>query len=361
MPEQASTVAADVDWLYDFTYYLSLFFFFLITLLLIWFIIKYRHREDGVKHEPAAGHSTALELTWTLIPAVLVLVIFYYGFRGFMDMVVEPPNPYEIVVSGRTWSWGFTYENRYTSIDGKLHIPVNTPVRFVLSSEDVIHSLFIPEVRLKRDVVPGRYNRYWVQATKEGEFPIYCAEYCGELHSRMLSSVVVHSKEDFAKWLEVQRDLSNSFSPLDAGKLLYESRGCKGCHSADGTAGTGPNFRDLFGSQVPIVGQGNVLADENYIRESILNPQAKVHQGFGPPSPMPSFLGQLNDWELGAIIAFQKSISKNFTGSLDEFKVIKPRSKSTTGPTTAPAGGAATPHAGGDKPTATPGAQTPQK
>src|SRR3954470_15896568 len=135
MPEQASTVAANVDGLYDFIYYLSLFFFLLITFLLIAFCIKYRHRENGQPHEPAAGHSTALELTWTIIPTILVLVIFYYGFRGFMDMMVEPPNSYEVAVNGKTWNWTYTYENRYVSNDGKMHIPVNTPIRFVCSSD----------------------------------------------------------------------------------------------------------------------------------------------------------------------------------------------------------------------------------
>src|SRR5258705_149993 len=140
--------------------------FLLTCFLLIRFCIKSRHRENAATpHEPAAGHSTALELTWTIIPTILVLVIFYYGFRGFINMMVEPPNSYEVVVNGRTWAWSFTYEGRYVSDDGKLHIPVNTPIRFVLSSNDVIHSLFMPTFRVKKDVVPGRYNRFWVEAT----------------------------------------------------------------------------------------------------------------------------------------------------------------------------------------------------
>src|SRR2546421_3912024 len=139
MPEQASTVAANVDGLYDFIYYLSLFFFLLITFLLVAFIIKYRHREGREEQESAAGHSTALELTWTIIPTILVLVIFYFGFRGFLNMMVEPPNSYEVQVLAKTWSWDFLYENgKFATDDGKLHIPVNTPIRFVTQSADVI-------------------------------------------------------------------------------------------------------------------------------------------------------------------------------------------------------------------------------
>src|SRR4051812_775748 len=192
MPEQASTVAGSVDGLYNFIYYLSLFFFLLITFLVIWFIIKYRHREGGTVHEPAAGHSTALELTWTIIPTVLVLVIFYFGFRGFLNLSIEPPNSYEVQVNARMWNWGFAYPGNVISNDGKLHVPINTPIRLVTQSADVIHSLFIPAFRVKRDVVPGRYNRFWFQATELGEFDIYCTEYCGRNHSTMLTSVVVH-------------------------------------------------------------------------------------------------------------------------------------------------------------------------
>jgi len=344
MPERsASTVSGDVDGLYNFVYYLSLFFFLLITFLLVVFIIKYRHKEGEGERESAAGHSTALELTWTIIPTVLVLVIFYYGFRGFLDMMVEPPNSYEVMVNGKTWNWTFTYEGQYVSDDGKLHIPVNTPIRFVLSSNDVIHSLFMPAFRVKKDVVPGRYNRFWVEATEVGESDIYCAEYCGKGHSQMLTHVVVHSKEDFARWFENMKDWTRTKSPLVAGEQMYHTRGCEQCHSVDGRQGTGPTWKDMFGNQIQLAGGGTVVADENYIRESILYPNAKIHQGFPNPSPMPSFLGQLNDNDIMALISYMKSISVHFKGDLAPFKqLLKPGA--TSGPTTAatttqPAGG----------------------
>jgi cytochrome c oxidase subunit 2 len=335
MPERSSsTVSADVDSLYYFIYYLSVFFFLLITILLVAFTIKYRHREGGKVHEPAAGHSTALELTWTIIPTVLLFVVFYYGFKGFLNMMVEPPNSYEVNVNGQKWNWTFTYEGQYVSDDGKLHIPVNTPIRFILSSSDVIHSLFMPAFRVKKDVVPGRYNRFWVEATETGESDIYCAEYCGTKHSQMLSHVVVHTQADFEKWLEKAKDWTKTKTPLQAGEMIYKTRGCIQCHSINGDGGTGPTWKDMFDNQVAIVGQGNVLADENYVRESILYPNAKIHQGFPNPSPMPSFLGQLNDNDIFAVIAYMKSISVHFKGDLTPYReMMKP--KSATAPTKA--------------------------
>lgn len=334
MPQQASTVAAEVDHVFYGVYYLSVFFFGLITLLLVVFTIKYRHREDGKVHEPAAGHSTALELTWTIIPTILVLVIFYYGFRGFLNMVVEPPDAYEIGVNGKTWDWTFKYELQYISNDGNLHIPVNKPIRFILSSDDVIHSFFMPAFRVKKDVVPGRYNRFWVQATKTGIFDINCAEYCGLGHSTMLSHVIVQEPAEFAKWLEEIKNPYLTHSELDVGKMLYETRGCTTCHTVDGKPNTGPTFKDLFGSQVPIKGQGNVLADENYIRESILYAQAKIVEGFPSPSPMPAFADQFSPRDIDSMIAYMKSISVHFKGDLSPYKVIKPTSKPATAPST---------------------------
>jgi cytochrome c oxidase subunit 2 len=238
------------------------------------------------------------------------------------------------------WSWGFSYPGNVFSDDGKLHVPVNTPISLVTESADVIHSLFIPAFRVKRDVVPGRYNRFWFEATEVGEYDIYCTEYCGKNHSTMLTSVVVHEKEDFKKKLADMADWTKRMSPIDAGKMLLGARGCSGCHSVDGNVITGPTLKDLYNSDVPLAGGGTVKADEAYIRESILYPQAKVHAGFGPPSPMPSFLGQLNDNDISALIAYMRSISRHNTGDLAEFKVIRGKDgKAATAPSsTQPAG-----------------------
>jgi len=314
LPKQASTVSDNVDGLFTFVYWLSVFFFLVITAMVVYFTLKYRHR-PGQTRESAAGHSTALELTWTIIPTLLVLPIFYYGFRGFMDMQVEPPNPYEINVIGKMWSW--TYEYPGGVITDELHIPKDVPVRFVLRSDDVLHSFFIPEFRTKKDVVPGRYNRYWVKATQlspEGgtkPWDIFCAEYCGDNHSTMLSKVWVHEKPEFDAWFKKASDPYIGRSLIQVGETFYKQRGCATCHSTEKDAVIqGPSFRNLFGSQVEMTDGTKLTADENYIRESVLYPQAKIHKGFG--AVMPSFLGQFTDRDIDAINWFLKSISDKY-------------------------------------------------
>jgi len=293
------------------------------------FAIKYRHRAGHEVGAPAA-HSTALELTWTIIPTIIVLIIFYFGFKGFLDQSVIPPNAYEVQVRSWMWGWGFVYPNGFES--NVLHIPKDRPIRLVLTSNDVIHSLYLPAMRVQKMTVPGRYNRFWFQATKAGEFPIYCAQYCGTSHSKMLTTVVVHENDaDFAKWLEVASDpeKQQGFTPVKGGEQIMTARGCFQCHSMTGVRGTGPSLKDVFGSQQP-TDQGTVLADENYIHESILYPQKKIVTGFGPV--MPSFLGSLNDKQIGWIIAYLKANSVNFKGG-----------ELNPAPATAPGAGAASP------------------
>jgi cytochrome c oxidase subunit 2 len=307
MPKQASTVAPQVDNLFYFILWVCVFFFALITVLTVIFVIKYRHRE-GHTATPTPAHSTALELTWTVIPTILVLMMFYFGFKGYMDMAVAPPNSYEIQVTGQTWSWSFTYPNGYTS-GAELHVPKGVPIRMVLTSQDVIHSLYIPNFRLKKDAVPGRYNRFWFEATDVGEYPVYCAEYCGTQHSEMLGKVVVHEPKDFADWLEKAIDWEKSgITPVEAGKKFYER--CKQCHSIDGSSGTGPSFKDLWGREEELADGSKVLVDENYVLESITNPNARIVKGFASPSAMPTFKGQLKEpRDINAVIAYLKTIS----------------------------------------------------
>ncbi|MGE5612452.1 MAG: cytochrome c oxidase subunit II [Bacillota bacterium] len=325
MPERASSVAGDVDWLFRFILGISVFFFVLIVVLMILFVWRYRYREG--KQQPAAtSHNTALEITWTLIPTILVIVIFYYGFRGYLHMSVVPPNAYEIQVTGRMWNWSFTYPNGH--VDSELHAPVDTPIRLVLSSDDVIHSLFIPAFRIKKDAVPGRYNRFWFRATQIGTFDIYCAEYCGTNHSRMLTKAIIHDTTDFQNWLAKASNWETQMSPAEAGRMFYERRGCMQCHSTDGSRLIGPSFKDLFGHEVSYSGGKKLVADENYIRESIYEPAAKIVDGFD--NVMPSFKSSLSDKDVTALIAYLKSISAHYKGSL---------AGPTTAPVTAPASG----------------------
>jgi cytochrome c oxidase subunit 2 len=307
LPKQCSTVSDSVDELFYLIFWITTVFTVGIVMAMIWFAIKYRARKGAEHTGESAGHSTALELTWTIIPTIIVLVIFFRGFRTFLDMAVEPPNAYEVQVSARKWAWSFTYPNGFVS--DELHVPKGTPVRLIQSSEDVIHSLFVPQFRIKRDVVPGRYNRQWFNATQSGTFDIYCAEYCGKGHSRMLTKVIVHETQaDFQAWLE-KGDMD--VPPVELGKLLYEKRGCVQCHSLDGSAksGGGPSWKDLYGTNRTLADGRTRLADENYISDSILDPAKDI--AVGGTGTMPSFRGQLKPHQINALIAFMKTLSSH--------------------------------------------------
>jgi cytochrome c oxidase subunit 2 len=304
MPVQGSTGAAAVDRIFDFIFWVSVFFFVLIVSLMVLFVVRYRRREGREEAEPSARHNTALEVTWTVIPILIVVAIFAWGFKVYLDLNVPPANSYEVLVTGQKWKWLFTYPNGH--VDENLHVPVDTPVRLVMTSEDVIHGFYIPAFRLKRDVVPGRYVKIWFRAVKTGEFQIYCTQYCGTGHSDMWAKVVVHEPGGFERWLQEAGDFLKKMSPTEAGERLYRTRGCAQCHTVNGAVGTGPTLSKLFGHQVSLDGGTTVLADENYIRESIFEPQAKVVLGFQPV--MPTFKGRLTDQEITVMIEYLKTL-----------------------------------------------------
>src|SRR5665213_104948 len=305
LPEQASKVAPSMDALFNFILGINIFFSSLIMAGLIYFVIRYRHRGENRAHDPTAGHSTALELTWTIIPTLLTLVIFYYGFRGYLHASVMPPNAYEITADGKTWSWQFLYPNGHS--DPELHLVNNKPCVFALQSDDVIHDLFIPAFRMKKDVVPGRFNRMWVEPTKAGTYDVYCAMYCGTNHSTMRAQCIVHNTQaEFDAWLARVSDWEKITPFVTEGKLLY-SQNCAQCHSVDGSKIVGPTWKDMYASIVPLEGGKTVLADDAYVLESIEYPAAKIVSGF--PNVMPSFKGHFPPNEIKAITWYMKSIS----------------------------------------------------
>ena len=305
LPEAASSSAASVDRVFQFIFWVCLVFFVLITVLAVWFVVRYRHRPGRKAADPVPHHNLALELTWSGIPLILVVVIFVLGFRGYLDLSTPPRGAYEVQVTAQKWKWSFTYPNGY--VDENLHVPANTPVRLVMSSVDVIHSLYVPAFRIKRDVVPGRYATAWFEATRPGEYQVFCAEYCGTDHSNMLATVVVHPEGEFERWLEEASNFLATLPPVEAGRKLYQARGCAQCHSTDGSAKVGPTFRGLFGEPQTLASGERVVVDENYIRESILEPQAKVVAGYEPV--MPTYQGRLKDEEIAALIAYIKSLN----------------------------------------------------
>ncbi len=310
MPPSASTIAPDVDWLFDFIMAICVFFFILIFVLLVVFAWKYRYRE-GAPEDRGPKHNTALELTWTFIPTVIVIVIFFYGFKGFVQMAIIPQNNYEIDVSARMWSYTFRYPTGH--VDNVLHIPAETPVQLVLNSDDVIHGFYIPAFRIKKDDVPGRYNRIWIIADKVDmgkpqTYDIFCTQFCGQGHSTMRSHVVVHSPDDFNAWLKTADIFVGT--PAEAGKHIWETRGCNQCHTIDGSAGRGPTWKDVFGSEVVTQKDGTLLADENYIHTVITQPNIHPLPGFDPI--MPPTQGLLTEKDVDNVIAFLKSLSVHY-------------------------------------------------
>ena len=303
MPPQGSTTAAGVDWLFGFIFWICAVFFVGIVATMSYFVARYRRR-PGVEAVKTATHSNVLEITWSVIPLLLVIVIFFLGFQVYLDMRTPPANAYEVQVSAQKWSWSFTYPNGY--IDPDLHVPVDRAVRLVMQSEDVIHSFFVPAFRIKMDVVPGRYTKTWFRATDPGEYVIFCTEYCGTGHSDMLSTVVVHPPGEFENWLDEAANFLETLPPDEAGEKLFTARGCPQCHTVDGSAGIGPSLSGLYGSSHVLADGASVIVDENYVRESILEPQAKVSAGFEPV--MPTYQGRLEDEEITAIIAYMKTL-----------------------------------------------------
>jgi len=303
LPTRGSSAAGEVDWLFYFILYISTFFFLIIVIGLVYMVLRYRRRA-GVEAEKSPDHNLPLELTWTLIPLVVVIAIFYLGFKTYLDEATPPANAYEVLVEGHKWQWAFTYPNGY--VDSVLHVPLGRPVRLVITSIDVIHSFFVPDFRIKKDAVPGRYNTIWFTANEVGEHDVYCTQYCGTGHSTMMTKVVVQEPADFEKWLVDAESAFDNLSPAQAGQVLTMRFGCVQCHSTDGTAGTGPSWKGLYGRTVQLTDGGSVKADENYIRESILEPQAKNVQGYQPV--MPTFQGKLKDKDIIAIIEYIKTL-----------------------------------------------------
>lgn len=321
LPPQASSVAAEVDWLFNWISIVTIFFTVLIFGLMFYFMIKYRYRKGNEEPQHSTEHNNVLEVTWTAIPTLIVLVIFFYGFRGYLVQLAPPPNAMEIQVSSWMWGWGFTYPNGVTT--NQLVLPKDKPVRLVMTSNDVIHALYIPSFRVQKMTVPGRYNRFWVQGTlttppgPDGKpiagsgYAIYCAQYCGTSHAEMIAEAFVVEPAEFERYLEIIADPTGD-PPATIGEALYRQKGCNTCHSVDGTSGTGPTFKNVFGSQRTFHDGSTAVADEDYVRESILAPQKRVVKGFGPPSAMATF--QLKDREIDWIIAYLKTISESYSG-----------------------------------------------
>jgi cytochrome c oxidase subunit 2 len=309
VPEVASSFAGKVDGVLWFITILSLVFFVLITILLVYFSFKYKRRTENDETPHITGNET-LEIIWTIIPSALLMVIFVYAFIVYKEMRTPPADAVEVNVTAKQWLWVFNYGNGKSTIN-ELYVQHNRPVKMVMRADDVLHSFFVPAFRVKQDTVPGMYTQLWFKPTKVGTYDLFCAEYCGTGHSNMLAKVYVMSPEAYSRWEKGDEEqgivgTGVAKSPVDMGKDLYTNKGCNACHSIDGSVGVGPSFKALFGKSEPLQDGTTIEVDENYLRESILIPQTKMVQGYAPV--MPSFKGILKDEEVDALVAYIKSL-----------------------------------------------------
>lgn len=339
-PESASTFARDNDWLFGFISWICVLFFIPIAFCLFYFAYRYR-KPKGEKADSNTAHNTPLELAWSILPSFFLVGMFVIGAKSYLDHRTVPDGANDIGVQAFKWGWTMDYGGGV--FHPELHILLEEPTKLSMRSSDVIHSLFVPAFRAKKDVVPGRYNYMWfkptvaskkvddetlaaaLKKTKDlGEawnydehqftpdgytyFDLYCTEYCGKNHSRMQTVVVVHETlEDLNAWIKKYSKRDPNESPAAYGEKLYKQRGCAGCHSIDGSKRVGPSFKEVYGNIRPMTTGSSVTADENYIRESILYPKAKVAAGYQPV--MPSYKGQLSDDDIYSIVEYLKTVS----------------------------------------------------
>ena len=298
-PARASTMASRVDALFIFLLIVCGLMTLLVFFCLIYFAARYRHR-PGVPAEQIEG-STPLEIVWTTIPFAVFMVIFAWGAVVYFKERTPPSDSTEVYVVAKQWMWKVEHAEGEREIN-ELHVPVGRDIKLIMTSQDVIHSFFVPAFRIKQDVLPGRYTVAWFRATKPGTYHLFCAEYCGTWHSGMVGSVIVMPPAEYEAWINGSRT-----GPLSqTGQKLFAELGCSTCHRSD-TQGRGPSLQGVFGKPVMLQDGRTVVADEDYVRESILDPGAKIVNGFKPI--MPTFQGLVSDEQLNALVAYIKSLS----------------------------------------------------
>lgn len=299
LPEQASTIAPRVDALFIFVLGVAVFFAGLIFVSIVYLAVKYRRRADAAAPKLIAG-SLALELLWTVIPFGLTMVMFVWGALLFVEIQNPPADALEIIAVGKQWMWKMQHPDGHQEIN-ELHVPIGRRIKLTMTSEDVIHSFFVPAFRIKMDVLPGRYTTAWFEATRAGRYRLFCAEFCGTQHSGMIGSVTVLELSEYESWLS-GRAVGTSTAKM--GESLFQRLGCASCHRPDGAV-PAPSLVGLFGSKVALEGGRTVVADEGYIRESIIDPRAKIVAGYQPV--MPTYRGLISEDGILQIIAYLKS------------------------------------------------------
>lgn len=308
IPESASTQSGRVDALYFYLSGVTIFFTLLIAAVVTFFVIRYRRRTPFEIPRPISGSHT-LETVWSVIPFIIGMTFFVWGAGLYFRNSRPPKNAVEVYVVGKQWMWKFQHSTGQREIN-ELHVPVGRKIKLVMTTEDVLHDVFIPAFRIKADVVPGKYTYQWFEATKPGRYHLFCAEYCGMNHSGMGGWIVVMEPTEFDNWLSGN---AGQQSTATSGQQLYQTLGCASCHGNNGEGGRGPALLGVFNNEVQLEGGQKVKADESYVRESILNPQAKLVAGYGPI--MPTFQGAVTEEQIVQLIAYLKSLSSQPTGA----------------------------------------------
>ncbi len=336
-PKGASTFSPQVDFLFLVLVGLSAFFAFIVMFAIVYFVIKYRKGTNADRSNPV-NSSVRLEIFWTVVPLVLALGVFFGAAKIFFDMHRAPKNSLDVYVVAKQWMWKFQHPEGQREIN-ELHIPVNRPVRVIMISQDVIHSFFVPAFRVKQDVLPNRYTTAWFQATQPGEYHLFCAQYCGTDHAKMVGTVIVMDPAKYEEWLTETASppavaaqpaagsasaggvvspqgggaaASSSQSLAQEGEKDFQTLGCIACHNPNGS-GVAPSLVGLYGTSVTLQDGTTVTADEEYIRTSILNPQAQIVKGY--PPIMPAFQGQVSNDQLTQLVAYIKSLGQGQDGA----------------------------------------------
>lgn len=308
LPDSASSIAPHVDSVWWFLVALTVVMTVLIFATVITFVAWYRNKNDGRVATQIEG-STQLEILWSALPFLLLMGLFGWGTAVYVQTQRPPENAMDMYVVGKQWMWKIQHPTGQREIN-QMHIPVGQPIRLTMTSEDVIHSYYIPAFRTKKDAVPGRYTMQWFEATKTGTFHIFCAEYCGTKHSQMIGTVTVMEKDEYQRWLA---GVTSTDTPEVAGQKLFEGMRCVSCHptdpkntTIDGAPARGPLLAGIYGRDIALKDGSKVVVNDEYIRESIVRPLSKVVAGFEPV--MPTYEGQLSEEQIIQIAAYIKSL-----------------------------------------------------
>lgn len=304
LPTPAAEEADPSDFMFYAVLGLSIFFFTGVTLATVYFVIKYRAR-PGHKAQPSPSHNDTLEITWTVIPTIICVFLFLGGWRGYLAFTAERGGALQIDVTGQKWAWSFTYPNG--TVDNNLHVPVGQPVRLRMTSTDVLHSFYVPNFRVKQDLVPRRYTYLQFTPTRPGVYRLYCTEYCGKDHSMMKVRVIVHETGGYERYLATVEERSATLPPVELGKQLYEKKGCAACHSIDGSPRVGPSWKGIWGESAKMADGSTATVDAQYIKTAIEEPNAQKRAEFAG-GQMTSYAGLLSEKEIAGLIAYIESL-----------------------------------------------------